>query len=71
MRQYSHTLKKENVMKKVKCINNENYLTSLTVGQEYIVLADEVAQSRGRIRIIDNTNESYLYPVSMFEITET
>lgn len=57
-------------MKKVKCINNENYPTSLTIGQEYIVLADEVAQSRGRIKIVDDTQDSYLYPANIFVIVE-
>lgn len=57
-------------MKKVKCINNENYPTSLTIGQEYVVLSDEVAQSRGRIKIVDDTQDSYLYPANIFVIVE-
>lgn len=55
-------------MIKVKCINNENYVTSLTVGEEYVVIQDETAQARGRIRVIDNTEESYLYPISLFVV---
>lgn len=54
-------------MKIVKCISNDNYPLSLTVGSQYTVIEDNVAQSRERIRIIDNTNESYLYPINMFE----
>lgn len=49
----------------IKCISNENYPVSLTIGKFYVVVEDKMAN--GRIRIIDNTDESYLYPASMFE----
>lgn len=55
-------------MKIVKCISNESYKASLTVGENYIVVEDNIAQQRGRIRVIDNTNESYLYPIYFFDL---
>ena len=42
----------------------EGELISLTVGKHYDVLAIE----RGWYRIVDDTNEDYLYPPSLFEI---
>lgn len=58
-------------MKMAKCISNVCYPTSLTVGNKYVVIEDGIANSRGRIRVIDNTNESYLYPMGIFEINTT
>lgn len=54
-------------MKIVKCVSNENYILSLTVGKEYVIIADDKAKDHDRIRVIDNTDESYLYPISLFE----
>lgn len=54
-------------MKIVKCISNENYSVSLTIGQQYVVIEDNVAKEHERIRVIDNTGESYLYPINLFE----
>lgn len=61
-------MKKRLNMKIVKCISNESYKASLTVGKNYIVVEDNIAQQRSRIRVIDNTNESYLYPIYFFDL---
>lgn len=52
-------------MKKMKCIANENYPVSLTVGQQYVVTPED--NTNNRIRVIDNSGEGYLYPLSLFE----
>lgn len=52
-------------MNQVKCISNENYSLSLTIGKKYKVVPDD--NSKERIRVIDNSGESYLYPPDLFE----
>jgi len=44
------------------------FLISLTLGQVYKVL--EIEEAFGYYRILDNTNEDYLYPAYMFEPLE-
>ena len=49
---------------KVKCI--QEYGISLTVGKIYEVISIE----SGWYRIVDNTEEDYLFPPEYFEIVE-
>ena len=48
------------------CIDSEGYPASLEVRKVYQVLPDEVAESRGFVRIIDESGEDYLYPANYF-----
>ncbi|MCX7044667.1 MAG: hypothetical protein NTX50_04150 [Candidatus Sumerlaeota bacterium] len=50
----------------VVCINNAGYPASLELHKIYRVLPDEDAESDGDIRIIDESGEDYLYPMSYF-----
>lgn len=57
----------ENVpVRYAKCIANQGDSLSLTVGQYYQVLPD-AAEAHGRLRVIDNTNEDYLFDARLFE----
>ena len=48
------------------CVNSEGYPASLEVRKVYQVLPDEVAESRGFVRIIDESGDDYLYPSNDF-----
>lgn len=50
----------------VVCINNKDYPVSLEIRKLYQVVPDESAAKHNMIRIIDESNEDYLYPVSYF-----
>ena len=50
----------------VKCIAETGDALSITPGQYYRVLPDK-AEAHGMLRVIDNTGEDYLYPVTDFE----
>lgn len=50
----------------VVCLSNAGYPASLEVRKLYVVLADEAAEREGMLRIVDESGEDYLYPVSMF-----
>ena len=52
------------------CINNAEYPASLERHKIYQVLPDEEAARDGYIRVIDESGEDYLYPVSFFVIIE-
>jgi hypothetical protein len=52
------------------CISNEGYATSLVMRRLYEVLPDREATLSGLIRVIDESGEDYLYPVSLFEEIE-
>ncbi len=52
------------------CINNAEYPVSLERHKIYQVLPDEEAARDGDIRVIDESGEDYLYPVSFFVIIE-
>ena len=41
------------------CISNEDYPASLEVGKLYQIVPDEVAESHGYIRVIDESGEDY------------
>ena len=48
------------------CIENEGHRAALDVRKVYEVLPDPVAQKRGLRRVIDESGEDYLYPVTFF-----
>jgi len=50
----------------VLCINNRDYTLDLTVHKVYRVISDPDGEEVHMIRVIDNTDEDYLYPSTMF-----
>jgi len=48
------------------CIDPANYKMSLTLGKAYQVLKPGRGSPRGWLRIIDDTEEDYYFPSSMF-----
>ncbi len=57
----------------VVCIDNGNYLASLEVRKIYRRLPDDDASELGMIRVIDESEEDYLFPTRYFapiELTE-
>jgi len=50
----------------VLCIKNDGYEADLDVGTVYLTIPDEVAFERGRIRVVDESEEDYLYPKEFF-----
>ena len=52
------------------CIDNSGYPASLEVHKIYQVIPDEHAAEEGDLRVIDESGEDYLYPVSQFMVIE-
>ncbi len=50
----------------VICINNADYPASLERWKVYRVIPDEKAESRSMIRVIDESDEDYLYSATDF-----
>ena len=50
----------------VVCIKNKGYEASLEPRKIYQVLPDEEAESYKMIRVVDESGEDYLFPVSLF-----
>ncbi|RJP22597.1 MAG: hypothetical protein C4527_21495 [Candidatus Omnitrophota bacterium] len=48
------------------CINNSDYPASLELHKIYRVLPDEAAANDGDLRVIDESDEDYLYPADSF-----
>jgi hypothetical protein len=48
------------------CIDNSKYLVSLTLHKVYKVIPDESAVAHGWVRIVDDAEESYLFPARLF-----
>jgi len=48
------------------CISNEDYPASLEVGKLYQIIPDEIAESHGYIRVIDESGEDYAYSKDRF-----
>jgi hypothetical protein len=48
------------------CIQEDQQGDSLTIGKVYPVIADSKAESRGYLRIIDDSGEDYLYSNKFF-----
>jgi hypothetical protein len=54
----------------VVCISNEGYAASLEPRKLYECLPDAKAEKLGQLRVIDESGEDYLYPMSFFEAVE-
>ncbi len=52
--------------KYVICIKNKNYETSLELKKVYRLVRDSEASTHGRVRVVDESGEDYLYPASYF-----
>jgi hypothetical protein len=52
------------------CVKNEGYPASLELRKDYQSRPDAVAESRGFIRVIDESGEDYLYPTDHFVAVE-
>ena len=52
--------------KYVVCVNNGGYKVSLEVGKIYRTLPDDTAAKHGWIRVIDESEEDYLFPGDYF-----
>ena len=50
----------------VLCIDDGGYPCSLEIRKVYVKLPDERAAKNHFIRVIDETEEDYLYPASLF-----
>ncbi len=50
----------------VICIRNEGYPASLELKKVYPVLSDSEAESRGLLRVEDESGGDYLYPAQFF-----
>ena len=50
----------------VVCLKNNGYEASLEPRKIYQVLLDKEAESHKMIRVIDESGEDYLFPVSLF-----
>ena len=48
------------------CLNNKDYEASLEVGKIYQTIPDEIAQSNGLIRVIDESGEDYGFATNRF-----
>lgn len=53
------------VVRYAKCIATDGDPLTVTPGQYYRILSD-AAEEHGRLRVVDNTGEDYLYPRQMF-----
>lgn len=50
----------------VVCIRNEDYAASLERRKIYQVIPDPDENSRGMLRLVDESGEDYLFPEAMF-----
>lgn len=50
----------------VLCVRNEGYSTSLERRKLYPVLKDESAAEHNLVRVVDESEEDYLYPADYF-----
>ncbi len=48
------------------CIKNAGYEASLELRKIYEVLKDDKAKQHGRLRVIDESGEDYLFPEEFF-----
>lgn len=53
-------------MKWTICLKNTGYEASLEKRKLYTVIHDEKAEKMGLLRVIDESEEGYLYPSDMF-----
>ena len=54
----------------VVCLRNDDWPMCLQVRKVYRVLPDEPGERSGWIRVIDETDEDYLYPAEYFHALE-
>jgi hypothetical protein len=50
----------------VVCVQNEGYSASLEKRKIYVTLRDPAAEKHGRLRVIDESGDDYLYPKAFF-----
>jgi len=50
----------------VRCLRNDGYSASLELLKVYQVLTDPDAASHGMLRVVDESDEDYLYPAQWF-----
>lgn len=50
------------------CLDNDGYEVSLEPGKLYRVIPDEQAETRGYIRVIDESGEDYAYAANRFHL---
>ena len=48
------------------CVKNRGFAASLELRKIYRTIPDAVAESRGLIRVVDESGEDYLFPKSYF-----
>ncbi len=48
------------------CVRNEGYASSLEVRKVYRILADDSAEARSLVRVVDESGEDYLFPADFF-----
>lgn len=51
----------------VLCVKGPGNGLSITKGKRYRVVSDPDAEARGRLRVVDDTGEDYVYSASLFE----
>ena len=54
----------------VRCVNNEGHEVDLEVGNWYRVLPDPEWERRGFIRVIDESEEDYVFGRRCFDLPE-
>jgi hypothetical protein len=54
----------------VLCVSNRGFRASLMIRRVYRVLPDPTAETRGLVRVVDETGEDYLYPERLFVAVE-
>jgi hypothetical protein len=50
----------------VICVRNDGYPASLELHKVYRVVRDEDAERDGDLRVVDESDEDYLYPTEFF-----
>jgi len=54
----------------VVCVENEGYEASLEKRKIYVAIRDPSAEKHGMIRVIDESDDDYLYPKKFFRSIE-
>jgi hypothetical protein len=62
--------RKESTLMFAICVDNSGYPASLELLKVYRVLPDDDAATDGDLRIIDESDEDYLYPASYFVLID-
>ena len=58
--------KKRDARQFMMCVKNDGYPASLEVGKVYQRLSDPVAEASHLVRIVDETDEDYVYSEDYF-----